>query len=108
MYRSDPRVGLRRHRRGWQAYVQVAGRLYTRSFPLDTTSAEMQAWRHSKRAEVRAMCPTEADPMRPLTDGQKAAVLEMLQQAIRRQATSGGSVLEHVRRALGFRHSDSA
>jgi hypothetical protein len=46
--------------------------------------------------------------MRPLTDGQKAAVLEMLQQAIRRQATSGGSVLEHVRRALGFRHSDSA
>jgi integrase len=42
-------VGVRRHGAGWQAYVRVSGTLITRSFPLQTPPAVMQAWRAGER-----------------------------------------------------------
>jgi hypothetical protein len=37
--------GIRRSRRGWQAYVKVRGTTYAKSFPIETPAAVMRAWR---------------------------------------------------------------
>lgn len=42
-------TGIRRKRKGWQAYVEVRGTLYTKQYPLDTPIAEMRAWRLSQK-----------------------------------------------------------
>jgi len=38
-------TGIRRRRRGWRVTVRVRGHLYTKQFPIDTTVAELRAWR---------------------------------------------------------------
>ena len=53
-------VGIRSHGRGWQAYVRIAGRLYTEGFALDTPVSEMQRWRETQIGRVGA---TERPPL---------------------------------------------
>lgn len=40
--------GIRRRRGGWQAFVRVAGHLYTKQFPLDEPVEKMRAWREQQ------------------------------------------------------------
>lgn len=37
--------GIRRKGKGWQAYVRVGAKLYTKQFPLDHEPGKMRAWR---------------------------------------------------------------
>lgn len=40
--------GIRRRRDGWQAYVRVAGILYTKQYPIDQPIGDMRAWREQQ------------------------------------------------------------
>jgi len=99
MQRTDPRVGIRRYRHGWQAYVRVDGRLVSRTFPRTTTREEMQAWRRSQRPEPSAPSSSTV-PVHELSDPQKMAIVTIVQEAIRDQATGKGPVLQGVRARL--------
>jgi integrase len=46
-------TGLRRKRGGWQAYVKVHGKTYTRQYPLETPIADMRAWRDTQKKKHR-------------------------------------------------------
>ena len=45
--------GIRLKGRGWEAYIRVNGQLRSRTFPLDTSPAIMEAWRIDQRADRR-------------------------------------------------------
>lgn len=46
-------TGIRRLRTGWQAYVKVNGRTYSKVFPPETLIGHLKAWRERTRAEVK-------------------------------------------------------
>lgn len=46
-------TGIRKTPQGWQAYVRVRGRLYSKRFPSDTAIGRMTAWREDQRYRVR-------------------------------------------------------
>jgi integrase len=52
-------TGVRRKRKGWQAYVEVRGKLYTRQYPLETPLSEIREWRATmkKRLGGRSSSP---------------------------------------------------
>lgn len=54
--------GIRRHGAGWQAYVTVAGRFYSRAFPAPTPVEVMQAWRAQQRLVRRAVARASRKP----------------------------------------------
>jgi hypothetical protein len=98
MRRSDPRVGIRSYRHGWQAYIRIGGRLVSRTFPRSATRAEMQAWRRAQRPEnVDTMADIEPHQ---LSDRLKEMFLTIVQAAIRDQANGKGPTLQGVRARL--------
>jgi hypothetical protein len=100
MQRTDHRVGIRRKRGGWQAYITLGDRFYSRMFPHTATRREMQEWRRRQRAEIVATIDAVPERILPLTDRQKADVLAIVQEAICDQAVGKGSVLQGVRARL--------
>src|SRR5215475_13072701 len=48
MARTRKFVGIRRKRTGWQAFIWIAGKFYSRQFPLETAIADMKAWREAQ------------------------------------------------------------
>lgn len=51
-------TGLRRKRGGWQAYVKVRGKTYTRQYPIETPLADMRAWRDTQKKKYRGATAT--------------------------------------------------
>jgi len=48
---SPPKLtGIRRWKSGWQAYIEVDGRTYSKSFPIETSTKAMRAWRQDTKA----------------------------------------------------------
>jgi len=58
MGRTRKLVGIRRKRKGWQAFVWIDGHFYSKAFVLETPLAMMQAWRRAQRV-------SHADPQAP-------------------------------------------
>lgn len=50
-------TGIRPWKKGWQAYVRVAGRLRSKTFPASTTIQTMQAWRETQRTRHATGAP---------------------------------------------------
>ena len=99
MKHSDPRVGIRSYRDGWQAYIRIDGRFISRTFPRSATRAEMQAWRRSQRPGlVKSLAPTIR--VHELSDQIKAEILTIAQEAIRDQANGKGPTLKGIRARL--------
>jgi hypothetical protein len=82
--RTDPKVGIRKYRHGWQAYIRVEGRLVSRTFPRTATREEMQAWRRSQRPENLSTA-ADTDPHQ-LPDPLKVKLKKILDEAIHDQA----------------------
>jgi hypothetical protein len=93
-------IGIRSHNSGYQVFVKVGGKFYSRMFPKTATRVEMQAWRARQREMARATLPAPGPKLVTFTDEQKAVILEIVSEAIRSQATGGGPVLDGVRRLL--------
>lgn len=53
-------IGIRRWKRGWQAYVRIGGTLTSKSFPLDTPIDTMKAWRTAQ--QISAPKPIRRGP----------------------------------------------
>ena len=51
MARVRKLVGIRRKRSGWQAFIWVDGKFYSKQFPIETPVAEMKAWREAQLEE---------------------------------------------------------
>jgi len=45
MARVRKLVGIRRKRNGWQAFIWIEGKFYSKQFPIETPLSEMHAWR---------------------------------------------------------------
>jgi hypothetical protein len=93
-------VGIREHNSGYQVFVRVGGKFYSRMFPKVATRIEMQAWRARQREEARAALPEPGPKVVTFTDPQKAEILAIVREAVRGQAVGDGPVLEAVRRRL--------
>jgi hypothetical protein len=93
-------VGIRKHNSGYQAFVNVGGKFYSRMFPQTATRLEMQDWRYRQRDAVRATLPAPGPKVVTFTDEQKAELLNIVREAVRGQAVGDGAVLDGVRRRL--------
>jgi hypothetical protein len=100
---SGTNIGIREHNSGYQVFVKVGGRFYSRMFPKTATRLEMQDWRYRQRETARASLPDPVPTMPgPVTfdERQQAAVLTLLREAIREQATGGRPIFEAMRARL--------
>ena len=92
MQRTDPKVGIRKYRHGWQAYIRVEGRLVSRTFPRTATLEEMQAWRRSQRPELQGAAIQPNVEPHQLPDQLKAKLKQILDEAIHDQARNKISI----------------
>jgi integrase len=52
--RKEQPTGIRKTTKGWQAFVYVRGRFYSKRYPKKTDLKTMKDWRQSKAVEVKA------------------------------------------------------
>lgn len=57
MGRSKQLVGIRRWKSGWQAYVQIQGKTYSKSFGIATEIATMKTWREDQKKKLTPVAP---------------------------------------------------
>lgn len=102
-------TGIRRRRAGWEAYVRIDTKLYTKQFPLDHPMEDIRAWREDQIKQFATAKPVagagsfEADVKRYRaiietlpTKKQKGAHLELWLEALGRTRASRTITAEEI------------